>query len=546
MYPVQSDEDLKINASLAIKGADVATLQPFFHTPGNAQDSYQLPKSYVEQIRWSRLLYNLNAYIGAITDLKAYYAYSKFKIVTPEPFVTEFYNQVAFSKRFNLYKFALRMSLSFHKFGEAIAWGSKKQDGFWPKTGKPRWVWDNFIMLEPELVEIKKNVVGDPEPKYFLRPNKDLEDLVKRLDNNDPEVADKQGQISEPVMEKIRKKELVPLDATTISSIQNLTDASATRGTPPYQRLFVTYVYEDFVRLAQMAQANRYHFPIELWTLGDLDKKIIPLPGDLDKLRSIVTNAVQQPPFAIFFPPILKYEALGVKDKLLSIKDDYEYIWKNYMIGMGVNENLILGESGIFSSSDTAGNQSFIRARKKERDEMEDWMIYNFFEPLARWNNLKMVRGGILSPILPTIEWEKSLDVKAEEEERKINEVQWKAGVLPTEDWLATTGKNPQEIAIKLEKEIGTVFDDGKRILAPAIRKRLTKAEPGAEAEAGAGGAKPEGGGGEGEATGGSPVPAGGAAQAAPAEGAPAAGAEAGAAEEPAPAGTVLPSEGIA
>jgi hypothetical protein len=489
MYPVSAAQDIEaLEASMKVEGANVATLQPFFHTPGNAQDSYQLPKSYVEQIRWSRLLYNLNAYIGAITDLKAYYAYSNFKLITAEPFVTEFYNQVAFNKRFNLYRFILRMSLSYHKFGEAIAWGSRKQDGYWPKTGQPKWVWDNFILLEPELVEIKKAVVGDPEPKYFLRPNKDLEDLVKKLDNNDPEVEYLHGQISEPVMEKIRKKDLVPLDNSTISSIQNLTDASATRGTPPYQRLFVTYIYEDFVRLAQIAQANRYHFPIELWTLGDLEKKILPQPGDLDKLRELVTNAIQQPPFAIFFPPILKYEALGVQGKLLSIKDDYDYIWKTYMVGMGVDENMILGSSGIFSSTETSGNQAFIRMRSKERDEMTEWMIWNFFEPLARWNNLKMVKGGILSPILPSIEWDKDLDYKAAEDDRKTDEAQYKAGLLPSEDWLSKSGKNPEEIKLKLEQEIGSVFDDGKRIAAPAIRAKLAAEGKLGPKEAGAGG----------------------------------------------------------
>ena len=406
MFPVQGS----IEADLKIEAADVATLQPFFHTPGNQQDALNLPKSYVEQIRWSRLMYNLEPFISAITDLKAYYAFSKFKLITAEPFVTEFYNQVAFSKRFNLYKFMLRMSLSYHKFGEAIAWGSRKQDGVWPKTGKPKWVWDNFILLEPELVEIKKSVVGDPEPKYFLRPNKDLEELVKKLDANDPEVEHMQGQISEKVAAKIRAKDLVPLDNSTISSIQQLTDASATRGTPPYQRLFTTYVFHDFIKLAYMAQANRYHFPMELWTLGDLEKKILPAPGDLDKLRELVTNAIQQPPFAIFFPPILKYEALGVQGKLLPIKEDNEYVWKNYMTGLGVNEEMIFGSSGIFSSTETSGNQAFIRMRTKERDEFTDWAIWNFFEPLARWNNLKMVKGGTLSPILPTLEWEKDLD----------------------------------------------------------------------------------------------------------------------------------------
>ncbi len=41
---------------LSITAANVSNVTPMFHTPGNAQDAYNLPKSYVEQCRWSRLL----------------------------------------------------------------------------------------------------------------------------------------------------------------------------------------------------------------------------------------------------------------------------------------------------------------------------------------------------------------------------------------------------------------------------------------------------------------------------------------------------------
>jgi len=109
-----------VKGGLKVEAANTAQLMPFFHTPGNAQDAYNLPKTYVEQVRWSRLMYNLNPYIGAITDLKAFYALSKFKLVTPEPAVTEFYSQVAFNKDFNLYEFIRRMSLNIQKFGEAV------------------------------------------------------------------------------------------------------------------------------------------------------------------------------------------------------------------------------------------------------------------------------------------------------------------------------------------------------------------------------------------------------------------------------------------
>lgn len=456
-----------------ITAGNTATMMPFFHTPGNAQDAYNLPKTYVEQIRWSRLMYNLNAYIGAITDLKAFYAMSKFKLVTAEPSVTEFYSQVAFNKNFNLYDFMCRLSLNYQKFGEAIAWGARKQAGTWPKTGQPIWVWDYFIMLEPELVEIKKPLVGSHQPKYYLRPSRDMEDLVNRIEANDPEYMIYQNQIPQSLREKIKKKDLIQLDENTISSIQNLTDASATRGTPPYQRLFTTFILEDFTRLAQMSQANRYHFPMELWTLGNLEKNILPNTADLEKLRDLVTDAIQQPPFSLFLPPIVKYEALGVQGKTFPFKDDYDYIWQQYMVGMGVSTTIILGDSAIFSSAENSSNQAFIRARKKERDQLEDWMTWHFFEPLARWNNLRLKRGSQLVPILPDYEWEKVLDFTAEEQEREDVKFMWEKGIFPTRSLIGKLRRNPEEIEKALEAELNTVFDDGKRIAAPALRKKL-------------------------------------------------------------------------
>jgi hypothetical protein len=314
------DKKMGVEASLTIHAANVMTLQPFFHTPGNAQDSYNLPKSYVEQIRWSRLMFNLNPYIASVTELKAYYPISKFKLSTSEPWVTDFYEENAFNKKFNLYKFTQRMSLSIKKFGEAIVWGTRRQDGVWPQTGQPRWMWSNFILLEPELVEIKKEVMGDPNPRYFLRPNRDFEELVRRLDQNDPSVSHLQGTIAPSIINKIKSRELIPLDPTTISAIQNLTDGSAERGTPPYQRLFVNFTFEDFVRLALMAQAQRYHFPVELWTVGNLEKNIIPSVKDLEAFRDMVASAIQAPPFSMFFPPIVDYKALGVSGSLIDIK----------------------------------------------------------------------------------------------------------------------------------------------------------------------------------------------------------------------------------
>ncbi len=492
---------LTVKAGLEIQAANVQGLQPFFHTPGNAQDAYNLPKSYVEQVRWSRLMYNLNPYIHSITDLKAFYAYSRFKLTTSEPWVTQFYESVSFNKKFNLYRFMLRMALSLKKFGEAIVWGQRKQDGVWPQTGQPKWVWDYFILLEPELVEVKKAMMGDGEAKYFLRPNRDLEELVRRIEANDPEVADMQGKIAAPIMKKIKNRELVPLDSSTISAVQYLTDGSAVRGTPPYQCLYVNFIFEDFVRLALMAQANRYHFPIELWTLGNLEKGIMPSVADLEKLRDLVASAIQNPPFAIFFPPILDYKALGVQGTLMNIKDDMEYAHKQYLIGLGVNENMILGDSGIFSSNETAGNQSFIRMQQKDRDEMEEWARWNFYEPLAQWNNLKTNKNGVLEPIVPELEWAKTLDFKAEESAKEADKYLFEQGLEDPETFITAYGnRNPEEMALKLKKAIGGIFDKDERFGSKAIRDKMAAGTSEPTPTTTAPGAPPagkEGGGGE-------------------------------------------------
>ncbi len=131
---------------------------------------------------------------------------------------------VAFNKTFDLYQLGCRMRLSKEKFGEAIVWGIRKQDGVWPQTGQPRWVWEDFILLEPELLEIKKEMLGSTGVKYYMRPNRDLEDLVRRLRANDPSVAHLHGRLAEPLMRKIERRELIPMDSTTVSGLRDLTD----------------------------------------------------------------------------------------------------------------------------------------------------------------------------------------------------------------------------------------------------------------------------------------------------------------------------------
>ncbi len=472
-------------------GNDISMMPPMFHTPGNAQDAYMEPKSYVEQIRWARLMYNGNPYIYSITNLKAYYPYSRYRLSTSEPWITKWYESVAERKDFSLYSHILRMSLQRKKFGEAINMMEKRQDGFWPQTGQPRWIIGSMVMLEPELIDIKKPRFGNAKTRYFMRPNRDLEEFARALEKgDDEETRELKARFPLAILQKIQNHEPVELDGELISVIADLTDASAVRGTPPYMPLYKAFILEDFVRLALMAQAYRWHFPIELWLLGNVDKNYMPTPKDVSNLKRVVTAALANPPFAIFFPPLLTYEAKGVQGQLTSITENMLFIQKQYLVGMGVSEEMILGSSAIFSSNDTSGNQAFIRMMEKDRDEMETWMKWQFFEPLAQWNNLKTNNNGVLAPVIPEIEWRKVLDFKAAQDDKENLQWLWDQKLVDPGTVITRIGNmNPEEVAIKIGKAVDGPFDVDNRFGSEEFRKKLGSRDTGG---AGAGGAAPE------------------------------------------------------
>lgn len=128
------------------------------------------------------------------------------------------------------------------------------------------------------------------------------------------------------------------------------------RGTSIIKCLFKDLIFADKIRLAQMAIADRHHLPIELWTVGQLgtnaDSSMLPGPEMLEDMRAMITQATQQPPFVIVAGPYLKYEALGVSGKLLSIYDDLGYVENQILVGLGVNKNIILAEGPSFCQTE--------------------------------------------------------------------------------------------------------------------------------------------------------------------------------------------------
>lgn len=436
--------------------ANVQQVPAFFYSPELTPDSWLLPKSRQEILKWCRIFFNLEPYIRNGVNFWALYPMSKFDIVTPDKSITEIYRQAAFNENFDLYQYMLRAALSYAKFGEAINF---LIPGEMEYGGKQYEVWKKVILLEPELVEVKQGVF-EQAASYELVPTTEMTAIFKQ---DNPETNERLIKVLGEDNYTLIKRAVVegkniPLDPNNVSMIADLTDPSATRGTSMIQAVFKALIYQDKIRLAQLAIADRYHFPVELWTVGDVANEILPTDEDLEAVRAMINQSIQQPPFSMVFPPIIKYEAIGVLGKLLPVKEDLDYIQDQLMVGLGLNKGIMLGEGPSFSNMKAMSLHKVNMLAKTIRDQFENWMIYKFFAPIAKKNNFRNPTTNQL--ILPQISWYKSLDIEEEEAERKQYLEMWKSGLVSTKTLFSKYPHIDYDIEQKLlEQEKGTIFD---------------------------------------------------------------------------------------
>jgi hypothetical protein len=443
----------------------VTQTQSFFYSPELTSDSWVLPKSRQEILKWIRIFFNLEPYIQQITMMHSLYPFSKFDLVVSDPTIKKFYEEMSSNGDFNLFDFICQASLSREKFGEAIPFGNLMQDENPNKSGKRLYRWHNFILLEPELVEIKTDMLSGKKT-FEMVPTEEIKSLVSSTRPEDQERVEELKKSSPELVNAVMEHRNIRLDEDCVSQIARITDPSATRGTSRIQSCFKALILQDWIRLAQSAYAKNYVFPKELWTIGDLASNTMPSKDDLNNWKQLINQSIQSPPFTIIAPPIVHYEPLSVMGKQFPLNAEYDYIQDQLLVGLGVNKNIILGEGPNFGNSKTMALQALVMQYKAVRDKFEDWIINKFFRPIAEKNEFYTIDpdSGEKILILPQISWYKSLDIDAQEREQEQFAEFHKDGLISTKTLFSKYPNLDYETERKqLEDERGTIFDKGSK-----------------------------------------------------------------------------------
>lgn len=223
--------------------------------------------------------------------------------------------------------------------------------------------------------------------------------------------------------------------------------------------------------------ADSFYNPIQLWSIGsytgDPKTSIIPTEADLQQYRDMIEQATMTPPFSIYVPPFVKYEALGVQGKLLSVYEDLGYVENCIFVGLGVNKNLVLGSGPSFSSGKQISLYRLIKMYKSFRLKLEAFFKKYIILPIAKAADIRDEHSNY---IIPEIKWSESLQPEQDKDLFDSLFKLYDKGLVSTQT-LMEHFMIPLDMKLeqqRMEAEKRTIFDKGTdRLGAKVLREDL-------------------------------------------------------------------------
>lgn len=348
-------------------------------------------------------------------------------------------------------------------------------------------VWEGFSWIDPGLIEVKE-IPFTGKVKIFLEiPSK----YVKAIKGNSKADEVERELIPEFIVEAVKKGlKYIELDNEETTDEQgrysppkvcmmvNKTNVGekGLRGLPPMTPAIKSLVYSDYLRKAQMARAQRFAYPVEIWKFGDIANGYIPNDDELSAVREMLQKALTNPPYTIIYTPLLSLEVVSPAGGLLPIYDDYNFVENQVLVALGTNKNIVLGEGGWMSNAKTLSMQRLIMDYQIIRDMWTRTFLQNFvLRPMCIANGF--IKQSLVDKTkkianVPKIAWVNSLDVQNEEDTKKLYIDLWHDGLISSKTLYSQFPDLDFRTEVtQMQEEKGTVLDGGGRTLPPTVTK---------------------------------------------------------------------------
>lgn len=265
-----------------------------------------------------------------------------------------------------------------------------------------------------------------------------------------------------------------------------------------------------------LATSRRASRPLKVVKLGDPSTNWIPGPEQEQKMLRLLAQAETDPEAAIITHFGANFELWGEPTRSLNISNTYDLIERIKLVALGVSKSMITGDASYANAA--AGLTVFLQELLSKRELFEDtWLYPKFFKPIAVMNKwVKPTQAEVggkgtqsTGPfmrtrrshkeivddrryIIPTIEWEKSLDPAANTERiQALATIQESLGIkVSKRTILSTVGLDYEAELKQIKNEVTMVKDivDNNLEVAAAAGITLPGMAPAAPGGEGGGG----------------------------------------------------------
>jgi len=235
--------------------------------------------------------------------------------------------------------------------------------------------------LNPLSIEVLggnlASFVGDKQ--YALKVSKLVRGLTKRgLGGSSKYNANLASQLPPDLQQAIKEgQDLIPLDSSKISVFHYKKDDWLLWANPMIYAILDDVIMLEKMKLADISALDGAISNIRLWSLGDLDNKILPTKNAINKLRNILAGNVGGGTMDLVWGPELKFTESSTQVYRFLGKEKYEPVLTNIYAGLGVPPTL----TGMASGGGGSFTNNFISLKTLvERLEYGRSVLVSFWQ----------------------------------------------------------------------------------------------------------------------------------------------------------------------
>ena len=322
------------------------------------RSSEAVPKQQKEAIKMCMAAYDRVGIIRNVIDLMADFAGQGITIVHPNKRIEKFFR--AWFQKVNGRERTERFLNTLYRCGNVVvkrrtakinkrtekqlrSVGETDMDIIDLKVPRREIPW-KFDFLNPMSVEVIGNELATfvGQPRYALKVSKLVRGLADRgLSGNSPHHRNLTAMLPPDILEAIKNGEtVVPLDPEKVSVHYYKKDDWLIWSNPMIYAILDDIIMLEKMKLADISALDGAISNIRLWSLGDLDNKILPTKAAINKLRNILASNVGGGTMDLVWGPELKFTESSTQVFRFLGKEKYEPVLTNIYAGLGIPPTL--------------------------------------------------------------------------------------------------------------------------------------------------------------------------------------------------------------